>query len=89
MFLSSKDNPSHSTCVLTRYGLLKYMKESIKDKLLKGYQEASDATGIPVRRLKRMVARRSVRVIKETDKTVMFLIDHLVEDLAAMETSKL
>jgi hypothetical protein len=65
------------------------MKESIKDKLLKGYQEASDATGIPVRRLQRMVARRSVRVIKETDKTVMFLTDHLIEDLTAMETSKL
>jgi hypothetical protein len=65
------------------------MKPSIKDKLLKGYQEASDATGIPVRRLKRMVARRSLRVIKETDKTVLFFIDHLEEDLTAMETQKL
>jgi hypothetical protein len=36
-----------------------------------------------------MVERRSIRVIKETKQTVIFIIDHLIEDLAAMEQKKI
>jgi hypothetical protein len=52
---------------------------------LVGYAEASEFTGIPIRRLERMVERRSIRVIKEGKRSVYFLPDHLTEDLAKLE----
>ncbi len=57
----------------------------LKGNLLIGYQAASEATGIPKRILKRMVERRSIRVIKETRNTVLFFLNHLTEDLARFE----
>jgi len=58
-------------------------------KLLIGYKQASDYTGIPVRRLQRMVERRTIRVVKESKTRVYFFPDHLSEDLEAMERPKI
>jgi hypothetical protein len=60
-----------------------------KSKFIIGYLRAQEFTGIPVRRLQRLVESRQVRVIKPNQKTVMFVPEHLLEDLMGMEVSKL
>jgi hypothetical protein len=58
-------------------------------KLLIGYRAAHEYTGVPVRRLVRYVAARSIRVIKPNEKSVMFRPEHLEEDLNAMAKEKI
>ena len=65
------------------------MKAVAPNRVLKSYKEAEEYTGIPERRLQRMVARRSIRVIKETRGTVYFIAEHLMKDLEDLELPKL
>ncbi len=60
-----------------------------KKQLLLSYQEASEATGIPVRRLRRLVEQRKIRVIKTHENTAMFYLEHLQEDIEDMEVAKI
>ena len=47
-------------------------KVDTSNRVLKSYKEAEEFIGIPERRLRRMVARRSIRVIKECQKNSVF-----------------
>jgi hypothetical protein len=58
-------------------------------KFLIGYSAASEFTGIPGRRLERMVESRRIRAIKPNARVVMFVAEHLMEDLMAMEVAKI
>ena len=60
-----------------------------KLKFIVGYLHASEFTGLHARRLERLVEARKIRVIKPNARTVMFVPDHLIEDLMAMEVNKL
>jgi hypothetical protein len=59
------------------------------EKLIIGYKAASDLTGIPVKRLIRMVERRSIRVIKPNVATVAFYPSDLLSDIRAFEVPKI
>ena len=61
----------------------------IKDKFLIGYRKASEFTGLPVRRLQRMVEARQIRAIKPNLQTIMFVPERLMEDILAMEVAKI
>jgi hypothetical protein len=54
-------------------------------RLLIGYAAAAEFTGIPARRLKRMVESRQIRVIKPSKRSVLFDPEHLAKDIMAME----
>jgi hypothetical protein len=59
------------------------------EKLIIGYQGASEETGIHSRRLQRLVEARKIRAIKANARTIMFVRAHLIEDLLAMEVAKI
>jgi excisionase family DNA binding protein len=54
-------------------------------KFLIGYAEAAEYTGIPIRRLERMVERREIRVIKAGKRSVYFHPEHLIADIMKLE----
>jgi len=58
-------------------------------KFLIGYRQASEFTDLPERRLERMVESRQIRAIKPNRRTIMFVPEHLMEDLMAMEVAKI
>jgi hypothetical protein len=60
-----------------------------KIKFIIGYVCASEFTGVPARRLQRMVEARQIRAIKPNSRTIMFVPEHLMEDLMAMEVAKI
>jgi hypothetical protein len=59
------------------------------ERLIIGYQGAEQFTGVPARRLTRLVEARKIRAIKPNSRTIMFVPSHLTEDLLAMEVEKL
>jgi hypothetical protein len=61
----------------------------ISEKFLVGYKQASEFSGIPARRIYRMVEARKIRAIKPNSRTVMFIPSRLMEDLMGMEVSKI
>jgi hypothetical protein len=61
----------------------------IQSKFLIGYKAASEFTGLPVRRIRRMVESRQIRVLKPNSQVVMFVPERLTEDLLATEVPKL
>ena len=69
-------------------GHMEAIKTAASKRVLKSYKEAEEYTGIPEKRLRRMVARRSIRVIKETRGTVYFIAEHLMKDLEDLELPK-
>jgi hypothetical protein len=58
-------------------------------KFIVGYEAAEKATEIPARRLERMVERCQIRAIKPNRRTIMFVPEHLIEDLMSMEVEKI
>ena len=58
-------------------------------RFLTGYDMASQFTGIHRRRLERFVESRQIRAIKPNTRTILFHVEHLVEDLLAMEEAKI
>jgi len=61
----------------------------VSEKFLVGYKQASEFSGIPARRLYRMVEARKIRAIKPNTRTVMFIPSRLMEDVMGMEVGKL
>ncbi len=57
--------------------------------LIKGYKKASEKTGLTVWQLIRMVESRKIRVIKPNEKSVMFYLEDLLEDLEDMTVPKI
>ena len=60
-----------------------------RPKFLHGYKQASEFSEWPKRRLERLVESRQIRAIKPNRRTIVFVAEHLLEDLMSLEVPKL
>ena len=59
-----------------------------RGKYVVGYQEAAEAAGIDPEILRELVNRRKIRVIKPYKGKVIFIREHLSEDIDDLEEAK-
>ena len=64
------------------------MHEYMNKPFIVGYRQASQLTGIPEKRLRRMAWNRLIRVIRPNPCAVLFDEDELWEDIKAMTQEK-
>jgi len=58
------------------------------EKLLMGYDAAAELTGLSKRQLQLLVARRAIRVIKVSGRSLAFYPSELCDDIRALQVPK-